>query len=126
VFRAVHSGSVGLKVTEQDAEVQRPPVPATLPLVVARGETRTAPAAALLRASGTDVDHHRISLFVEVNRLDDRLSVDTEQFAPYVDSEHAILLASISGPLNSPKPRRGLALLASGAAQGTHGLVTRA
>src|SRR5450756_595632 len=58
--------------------------------------TPTLPATALLRASGTDVDDHGSSLFVEVDRLDHRRPVDTEQFAPYVDTEHAILLASNS------------------------------
>jgi hypothetical protein len=39
------------------------------------------------------VDDHGIRHFVEVDRLDHRRPIDTEQFAPYVGTEHAILLA---------------------------------
>jgi hypothetical protein len=42
------------------------------------------------------MDHHGLCPFVEVDRIDDRLSVDAEQFPPYVGAEHAILLASFS------------------------------
>ena len=96
VFGTLHPGSVGLQVTEQHAEVQCPPVPSSHPLVVAGGTAPAAPAAALGRAPRTDVDHHGFRLLVEVDRLDHRRPVDTEQFAPYVGCEHAILLALFS------------------------------
>jgi hypothetical protein len=96
VFGTVDPGSVGLQVTEQHAEVQCPPVPSPHPLVVAGSTASTEPTPALLRAPGTDVDHHGFRIFVEVDRLDHRRPVDTEQFAPYVGTEHAILLASFS------------------------------
>jgi len=92
----VHPRGVSLEVAEKDADIQCPPVPAPFSPVVAGSTTPTLPATALLRASGTDVDDHGSSLFVEVDRLDHRRPVDTEQFAPYVDTEHAILLASNS------------------------------
>jgi hypothetical protein len=80
-------------VAEKDTEVQRPPVPASFPLVIA-GSTHSAPStSSLRRAPGTDVDHHGIAFLVELDRLDHRRPVDTEQFAPYVGTEHAILLA---------------------------------
>ena len=78
----VHPRSVGLNVTGQHAEVHGPPVASPHPLVIARGATPTAPTMALLRAPGPDVDDDGIRLLVEVDRLDDRLPVDTEQFAP--------------------------------------------
>jgi hypothetical protein len=42
------------------------------------------------------VDDHGVGFFIEVDRLDHRRSVDTEHFAPYVYTEHAILLAANS------------------------------
>jgi hypothetical protein len=42
------------------------------------------------------MDDHRFRLFIEVDRLDHRRPVDTEHFAPYVYTEHAILLAANS------------------------------
>jgi len=72
------------------------------------------------------VDHHRVGLLVEVDLLDHGRPVDTEHATPYVDTEHAILLATNSNLRTVRKRRRGLALLASGGGQGTHGLVSRA
>jgi hypothetical protein len=93
VLGAVDPEGVGLQVAHQGAEVQCPPVPAPFSLVVA-GSTTPAPATqSFRRASRTDVDHHGIGLLVEVDRLDHCLSVDTEDPAPYVYTEHAILLA---------------------------------
>jgi hypothetical protein len=93
VFGTVHPGSVGLQMTEEHTDVEGPPVPSSDALVIAWG-TYPAPATpALLRASGPDVDDDGISHFVEVDRLDDRLPVDTEQLGPYVGTEHANLLA---------------------------------
>jgi hypothetical protein len=65
-------------------------------------------------------------LLVEVDLLDHRRPVDTEHATPYVGTEHAILLALSSNLRTVRKRRRGLALLASGAGQGTHGSVRRA
>jgi hypothetical protein len=93
VFGAVDPRGIGLEVAVEHADVKGPPVPATVPLVVAGSAAPTKPAPAILRASGTDVNHDGSRLFVEVDRLDHRHPVDTEQFAPYVGTEHAILLA---------------------------------
>jgi len=103
VLGAVHPGSVGLQITHERAEVQCPPVPPALPLVVAGSTASAAPAPALGRAPRTDVDNDGFRLFVEVDRLDHRGPVDTEQFPPYAGSEHAILLAEFSGPSISQK-----------------------
>jgi hypothetical protein len=45
-----------------------------------------------LRASWTDVDDHGTRLFVEVDRLDHRRPVDTEQIASYVGTERTDFL----------------------------------
>ena len=82
----------------RDPEIQGPPVLPALSLVVAGSTAPAAPAAALGRPPRTDVDDDGFRLFVEVDRLDHRRPVDTEQFALYVGSEHAILLAEFSGP----------------------------
>jgi len=42
------------------------------------------------------MDHHGFGLLVEVDLLDHRRPVDTERTTPYVDTEHAILLAESS------------------------------
>jgi len=39
------------------------------------------------------VDDHGFRIFGEVDRLDHRRPVDTEQYPPYVGTEHAILVA---------------------------------
>jgi len=82
-----------LEVAEEDADVQCPPIPSTLPLVVAGGTLPAHATAAFLRAPRTDVGDHGTGIFVEVDRLDHRRPVDTEGTAPYLYSEHAILLA---------------------------------
>ena len=68
----------------------------TLPLVVAGSTSPAAPAATLGRPPGADVDDDALRLLVEVDLLDHRRPVDTEQPAPYVGTEHATLLASFS------------------------------
>jgi hypothetical protein len=96
VLSTVHPGSISLEVTEEDADVEGPPVPSPHTLVVAGGTTPAEPASAFRRTPRPNVDHHGSCLFVEVDSLDHRRPVDTEQFAPYVGTEHAILLASFS------------------------------
>src|ERR1035438_9582405 len=78
------------------AHVEGPPVPSPHTLVVAGSTASAEPAPALRRTPRPNVDHHGSCLFVEVDSLDHRRPVDTEQFAPYVGTEHAILLASFS------------------------------
>lgn len=94
---------VGLEMAVEDTEVQRPPVPATLPLVIGGSTASAPPAAALRRTSGTDVDHHGLGLLVEVDSLDHCLPVDTEQFAPYVGTEQRHPPCFDFEPSNSPK-----------------------
>jgi len=121
VLGTVYPWDIGLKEALHGPEIDRPPVAPTFPLVIARGTHSAAPTSALGRAPEAHVDHHRFRLLVEVDLLDHRRPVDTEHATPYVGTEHAILLTSSSGPSSSPKTRRGLALLASGGGQGTHG-----
>jgi hypothetical protein len=96
VFGAVHPRGVGLEEALHGPEIERPPVAAAFPLVIAGSTQPTPSTPALGRTPRSHVDHHGFGLLVEVDLLDHRRPVDTEHATPYVGTEHAILLASIS------------------------------
>ncbi len=89
---AVHPGGVSLEERADLAQVQRPPPPAPLTLVVAWRRAGATPAAALPRPPWTDVGDHGISVLVELDLLDHDLVAHAQQTTPYFDSEHPVLL----------------------------------
>jgi hypothetical protein len=103
VFGAVHPGGIGLEMTHELADIECPPVPPALPLVVAGSTYPATPTAALGRTPRADVDHHAISLFVEVDPFDHRGPVDTEHPAPYIYTEQRHSPCLELEPSNSPK-----------------------
>ena len=81
VLRAAHPGGVGFQVGPHRAEVQRPPAPPALTLVVAGTAPPAHPAAPLGALAGPDRDHDRLGVLVELHPLDHG-PLDTEQPGP--------------------------------------------
>lgn len=113
VLRAVHSWGVFLQLADRQAEVEGPPIAMPLSLGITRAARPAEATTASLLTSRAHVNHHRTSPFVELNRFDNRGSVDTEHLTSYIGCEHANLLASFSCLSSTQETRQELALLIS-------------
>lgn len=77
----LYATAVGSEAAHHHTDIEGPPVPPPVALVVAGGTHSTPSATALGRTPRADVDNHRIGLVVEVDLLDHRDPVDAEHFA---------------------------------------------
>jgi hypothetical protein len=96
VFGAVDPWGVGLQIAERHAKIERSPVPSSPTLVIAGSPTSTETTSTLRRPPRTHVDHDRVSLFIELHRLNHGRPIDTERPTPYACVEHANLLGPVS------------------------------
>jgi hypothetical protein len=84
---AVDPWRVGLQDAERGREIQRPPPPASVPLVIPRAAPPAMRAAVALLRARADRDHQHLIKLVEIDLLDHR-SAQPEQRLPYPERAH--------------------------------------
>jgi hypothetical protein len=111
VTLAAHPGRVGLQEAERGREIQRPPPPATLALIVSRAAPPAMRAAIKLPRTRADRHHQHPACLVELDLLDHR-PPQPEQLLPYPQWAHVATLPSHRFLLSEAKNRRSPAACA--------------
>ncbi len=89
VLGAVHPRRVSLQDRLHDTQIQAPPPPPTLPLVITRATLSAHPAAPPLPAHWPHMRDQQALVFIELDPLDRGL-LDPEQPSPYPSIAHAV------------------------------------
>ncbi len=107
----VHARRVGLQKAERGREIQRPPPPATLTLIVAWAPPPAMRTAILLAGSRPDRHDQHLVGVVELDLLDHR-SAQPEQLLPYPERAHVATVPLLSVPTVRSRNRRRTAACA--------------